>query len=114
MATLAGALSATAFTVGATEVTYGGILAAAALGASTYNTFNTPDAPEAIQPIQPVADKTAAQQAEQLDPAAIGDESEKRKRKSAKDKFKIQKDTIDTTDVGITLDNPDAVTGVQI
>jgi len=71
-----------------------------------------------IQKVGQVSDKTTPQQAEQLDAAKLGEEeSEKRKRKSAKEKFKIDKEELDTTpaESGVALpDDPKKVTGVQI
>ena len=125
MATVIGVLAATAFTVGGTAVTYGGLLTAVALGASAYSALSSSDSggsTTTVNKVNQVADKTSAQQAEQLDAAKIGDEeseSEKQKRLSAKAKFKIDK--IDKTadaepaESGLAIDaDPKKVTGVQI
>jgi len=114
MATVIAVLAATAFTVGGTAVTYGGLLTAAALGATAYSSLNTPDIPGAAR-TDSIADKTTPQQADQLDAAQIGDdESEKRKRKSAKEKFKIQRDGT-PEESGVSLDSStQKPTGVQI
>lgn len=117
------ALASTAFTVGSTSVTYGGLLTAAALGTSVAaSTMSAPDVggSTTVNKVDGIADKTTPQQADQLDAAALGDdESEKLKRKSAKAKFKIAKDKTDSTgspaEAGVKLSNTEnKVTGVQL
>lgn len=94
-----------------------GMLSAAALGFVSSLLTQKEEAPTPIQRVDPRIDKTAKQQAEQLDAAELGgEESEKRKRKSAKAKFKIDKEP-DTEPIesGITFDSDKTkVTGVQI
>jgi len=114
---LLGVLASTAFSVGTAHVTYGGLLAVAALGASTAAAVSQPDVGSTtVNKVAGVADKTTPQQADQLDAAALGDdESEKRKRQSAKSKFKIDKAKEGTpAESGVKLDTPDKVTGVQL
>lgn len=105
-----------------------GIIGGAVLGGGMglLSDAATPDAPTAQAQISSTtADKTLPQQAAQLDAAKIGEEeSEKRKRKSAKSKFKIEKgDTTDETvsTSGVVAPGDDVVTkktktvtGVQI
>lgn len=77
-----------------------------------YDSLPPDDVP--ITPAAQFADKTVAQRADQLGALDIGDESEKRKRKSAKEKFKIDKE-LSTGEVGVALgSDPTDTTGVQI
>jgi len=96
-----------------------GILGGALLGGTAgagMTALNQPDQDQIAPVSTQVADRTTAQAAEQLQAAELGDEeSEKRKRMSAKSKFKIKKADLDaTSDVGVTIDKSDQVTGVQI
>lgn len=120
MATVVAALGVQAFAIGGTSVTYGGLLAAAVIGGAGATVAKN-SAPGSVSLTQPkvdssiASDKTTLQQAEQLDAPEIDEESKKRKRKSAKSKFKIEKGVEDTsTTPGVTIDNPDKITGVQL
>lgn len=105
--------------IAGTSATYGGLLYTAALGATAYTAATASSAPSSAGTVGQVTDKTEPQAAEQLDAAELGDEeSEKRKRQSAKAKFKIDKDAaaIETpAETGVQIEaTPTKTTGVQI
>lgn len=122
-ATVLGAVGLTGLAATATAAVIGGGLAYAATQAFS------PDQPAQIAApgaASTLSDKTSIQSAEQLQQARIGGEeteSQKRKRKGAKQKFKIEKDkaqAADKTDAGVQVpgegaDSKKKVTpGVQI
>ena len=113
MGTILAGLAATAFTVGSTSVTYGGLLTIAALGASTASMLDQPKPQQLPGKVQNIVDKTTPQQADQLDAAVLGGDSEKRRRQTAKSKFKIDRATNTESVSGVDFEST-KVTGVQI
>lgn len=93
------------------------IAAVGSAGASVYSSMQTPDVAEQPQiKGETTLDKSVAQEAEQLDEALIGDEdSERRRKKSAKEKFKVpQLETGVESGVQIQSATGTSSTGVQI
>jgi hypothetical protein len=124
-AAISGFSAAAAVGVGGTFLGFSALqvgLAAAVLGgAAAYaSEQGKPDGAQQIAQTGQVSDKGTPQAAEQLDAAALGDEeSEKRKRKSAKEKFKIEKEeaaVATSAESGVALQEGGTtkVTGVQI
>ena len=74
-----------------------GIIGGAVLGGALGYTGDkalTPDFPDQPAALPNVQDKTSQQAVKQLNALELGDEAKKRKRKSAKSKFKIAKDAV--------------------
>jgi len=101
----AGASTVAAGTVGALAVgaaTYGAV----SLGSSLAGDVNMPS------PVAPPTDKTMPQARDELDAPLIADEkSKKRKKATAKSRFKIDKGPAET---GLATPETDRVTGVQL